>query len=319
MKFRINQMAAAIAVLGASSMVPAAAADGVAAAGSEQPTQLEPVVVEDTRLQPVPAASQVGEETLRALRPATSDTASLLRDVPGVQLQGAGGVSSLPVIRGLADDRNRITVDGMDLIASCPNHMNPPLSYLDPNGVSKLRVISRRHAGQPWRRQHRRHDHRRIAGAALRCAGPGSAGERPGRGVLPQQRQRLGWQPVGGTRQREPQCQLQCRRRRRRTTTRPAATSRTSPQPATRDTRWLATRSDRRPTRRTTTSSDSPTSSAIISWSSSTRIRTCPSNCSRTSGWTCWAIPQTASTCAIWGSTTGASSRHARTTRRWTT
>ena len=140
MKFRINQMAAAIAMLGASSMVPATAADGVAAAGSEPPTQLEPVVVKDTRLQPVPAASQVGEETLRALRPATSDTASLLRDVPGVQLQGAGGVSSLPVIRGLADDRNRIIVDGMDLIASCPNHMNPPLSYLDPNGVSKLRV-----------------------------------------------------------------------------------------------------------------------------------------------------------------------------------
>jgi len=140
MKFRINQMAAAIAMLGASSMVPATAADGVAAAGSEQPTQLEPVVVKDTRLQPVPAASPVGEETLRALRPATSDTASLLRDVPGVQLQGAGGVSSLPVIRGLADDRNRIIVDGMDLIASCPNHMNPPLSYLDPNGVSKLRV-----------------------------------------------------------------------------------------------------------------------------------------------------------------------------------
>ena len=130
MKFRINQMAAAIAVLGASGMVPAAAADGVAAAGSEQPTQLEPVVIEDTRLQPVPTASQVEEETLRALRPATSDTASLLRDVPGVQLQGAGGVSSLPVIRGLADDRNRITVDGMDLIASCPNHMNPPpVSY----------------------------------------------------------------------------------------------------------------------------------------------------------------------------------------------
>jgi iron complex outermembrane receptor protein len=142
MKFRINQMAAAIAMLGASSMVPATAADGVAAAGSEQPAQLEPVVVKDTRLQPVPAASQVGEETLRALRPATSDTASLLRDVPGVQLQGAGGVSSLPVIRGLADDRNRIIVDGMDLIASCPNHMNPPLSYLDPNGVSKLRVIA---------------------------------------------------------------------------------------------------------------------------------------------------------------------------------
>ena len=34
-------------------------------------------------------------------------------------------VSSLPAIHGLADDRLRIKVDGMDLIASCPNHMNP--------------------------------------------------------------------------------------------------------------------------------------------------------------------------------------------------
>ncbi|HRD91209.1 MAG TPA: Plug domain-containing protein, partial [Accumulibacter sp.] len=140
MKFRINRTAALIAAFGASGMVPAVAADGAtaaAAAGAERPAQLAPVVVEESRLQPLPAANRVDEETLRALRPATSDTASMLRDVPGVQLQGAGGVSSLPVIRGLADDRNRIIVDGMDLIASCPNHMNPPLSYLDPNGVSK--------------------------------------------------------------------------------------------------------------------------------------------------------------------------------------
>jgi len=144
MRFRINRAPALIAAFGASGMVPAVAADGAtaaAAAGTERPAQLAPVVVEESRLQPLPAANRVDEETMRALRPATSDTASMLRDVPGVHLQGAGGVSSLPVIRGLADDRNRIIVDGMDLIASCPNHMNPPLSYLDPNGVSKLRAI----------------------------------------------------------------------------------------------------------------------------------------------------------------------------------
>ena len=66
MKFRINRMAAAIAVLGASGMVPAAAGDGTATAGSERPAQLEAVVVEGSRVQPVPAASRVGEETLRA-------------------------------------------------------------------------------------------------------------------------------------------------------------------------------------------------------------------------------------------------------------
>lgn len=75
-------------------------------------------------------------------RAASSDTANLLRDVPGVSLYGAGGVSSLPVIHGLADDRVRTKVDGMDLISSCPNHMNPALSYLDPSNVGTLKVYA---------------------------------------------------------------------------------------------------------------------------------------------------------------------------------
>ena len=66
----------------------------------------------------------------------------MLQDVPGVSLYGAGGVSSLPSIHGLADDRLRITIDGMDFIATCPNHMNPPLAYLDPNAVSKIKVYA---------------------------------------------------------------------------------------------------------------------------------------------------------------------------------
>jgi len=76
-------------------------------------------------------------------RARTSDTASLLTDIPGVSAYGAGGVSSLPVIRGLADDRLRTKVDGMDLISSCPNHMNSPLSYIDPTAVESVQV----HAG----------------------------------------------------------------------------------------------------------------------------------------------------------------------------
>ena len=80
--------------------------------------------------------------TLAPLVPTTNDAASLLRDVPGVSLYGAGGVSSLPVIHGMADDRIRTKVDGMDLLASCPNHMNPPLSYLDPSNVGKLDVYT---------------------------------------------------------------------------------------------------------------------------------------------------------------------------------
>ena len=91
---------------------------------------------------PVIGASGPDEAALATMRPSTSDAASLLRDTPGVSLYGAGGVSSLPAIHGLADDRLRIKVDGMDLIAACPNHMNPALSYLDPTQVGALKVYA---------------------------------------------------------------------------------------------------------------------------------------------------------------------------------
>jgi iron complex outermembrane receptor protein len=109
------------------------------AAGAQTPTPTTTVVIEAPRPTVVEPRS-VDPATLRSLGAATSDTANLLRGIPGVSLQGAGGASSLPVIHGMASDRLRVKVDGMDLIASCPNHMNPPLSYLDPSAVAALEV-----------------------------------------------------------------------------------------------------------------------------------------------------------------------------------
>ena len=129
--FRLSRLSLALLMLPLAQ--PATAAD----------TLLDTISVEGyTEEGAASAASTVDTPTLKALRPATSDTASLLRDVPGVSLNGAGGVSSLPAIRGLADDRLRIKVDGMDLIATCPNHMNPPLSYIDPNNIGELKVFA---------------------------------------------------------------------------------------------------------------------------------------------------------------------------------
>jgi len=87
-------------------------------------------------------SSNIKEEELQSLVPTTSDTANLLKNIPGLNLQGSGGVSSLPVIHGLADDRLRIKVDGMDLISACGNHMNPALSYIDPTNVSNITVFA---------------------------------------------------------------------------------------------------------------------------------------------------------------------------------
>ncbi len=104
-------------------------------------TELSTVVIKAAKDDDA-SATKVAPASLQSLRSATSDSASLLRDVPGVSLYGSGGVSSLPAIHGLADDRLRIKVDGMDLLSACPNHMNPALSYLDPAQVGSIKVYA---------------------------------------------------------------------------------------------------------------------------------------------------------------------------------
>lgn len=96
------------------------------------------------KLQPLPSLSnsELDPIGIVRLRANTSDTATLLDGLPGLSLVGAGGVSSLPAIHGMADDRVRVKVNGMDLISGCSNHMNPPLSYIDPANVSNIKVYS---------------------------------------------------------------------------------------------------------------------------------------------------------------------------------
>jgi iron complex outermembrane receptor protein len=53
-----------------------------------------------------------------------------------------GGVSSLPIIRGLADDRINVKVDGVDLISACGNHMDPPTSYLDASNLESVKIFA---------------------------------------------------------------------------------------------------------------------------------------------------------------------------------
>jgi len=59
-----------------------------------------------------PAATE-GIETIIPERARTSDTASLFSDIPGLDLYNSGGVSSLPVVHGMADDRVNVLVNGM--------------------------------------------------------------------------------------------------------------------------------------------------------------------------------------------------------------
>ena len=106
---------------------------------------LDEVVIENPKVQSTDAtlgSTGLEKADLAARKTTTSDAADLLRGVPGVSLGGAGGISSLPAIHGLSDDRLRIQVDGADLVAACPNHMNSPLSYADPSRIESVTVYS---------------------------------------------------------------------------------------------------------------------------------------------------------------------------------
>ncbi|MGZ8256468.1 MAG: TonB-dependent receptor [Gallionella sp.] len=109
---------------------------------AEEMPSLADVNVSATKLQALPSNASVDLQNLLRQRSKTNDSAKLLDGQAGVSLMSAGGVSSLPVIHGMADDRVRVKVDGMDLISACANHMNSPLSYIDPANVASVKVFA---------------------------------------------------------------------------------------------------------------------------------------------------------------------------------
>jgi len=72
----------------------------------------------------------------------TGDAAGLLEAHPSVDLYQAGGVSALPSIRGLNDDRIKFSIDGTDITSACGNHMNPALSYISPSNIGSIDVFA---------------------------------------------------------------------------------------------------------------------------------------------------------------------------------
>jgi len=86
-------------------------------------------------------ASQVNSNAIASRRIRTDDAAALLDETPGVSLYSNGGVSSLPAIHGLADDRVKTTVDGMTISPHCANHMNPVLSYAVPGNIAAIHIV----------------------------------------------------------------------------------------------------------------------------------------------------------------------------------
>ncbi|GBQ45972.1 TonB-dependent receptor [Acetobacter ghanensis] len=87
-------------------------------------------------------ASQVDKSSARMSRLSSPDAASLFRNQPGFSSYGGGRLANLPVLNGMADDRVATVVDGVRVNPACPNHMNPALSYIDPDSVETATSVA---------------------------------------------------------------------------------------------------------------------------------------------------------------------------------
>lgn len=75
-------------------------------------------------------------------RASSRNTAELLGDAPGVSLRENGQLASIPFLHGLGDERTKLVLDGMTLSSACPNHMNPPLTYISPAQAAQVTVMA---------------------------------------------------------------------------------------------------------------------------------------------------------------------------------
>lgn len=119
---------------------PQSAASEPALAQQDQATV--PQSVGSTGLAVPANTATVTRQSIAPDIPATSDTVKILTRVPGVSAYQAGGLSSLPVLNGLADDRVKVVVGGVEVTSACANHMNPPLSYVPPSSIGSVEVTS---------------------------------------------------------------------------------------------------------------------------------------------------------------------------------
>ncbi len=122
----------------AGALLSALAAPPSALAQSATP--LPPVAVDTSPdlTRPLTSAATTGDGITTG-RLSTGDTTRLLEDL-GIDSLAGGGISSLPSIHGLADDKLNIEIDGQHITPACPNHMNPATSYISPARIGKAEV-----------------------------------------------------------------------------------------------------------------------------------------------------------------------------------
>ena len=117
-------------------------AGGGGARAAQEIVELDDMVVSSQAITEALSADTLDAAGLASEQGRSNDTAGLFKDIPGVSLNTGGGVSSLPAVHGMADDRVKVTVNGMNISSACSNHMNPALSYVAPQAVGKATVMA---------------------------------------------------------------------------------------------------------------------------------------------------------------------------------
>jgi iron complex outermembrane receptor protein len=105
----------------------------VALAQNSQDVETEQLTVVGVRVYPV--VDTLAPDTAEAV-----DTAELLRELPGANLNANGTLTGIAQYRGLYGDRVAVTIDGLGMLSGGPNAMDAPLSYASPLLLENLHL-----------------------------------------------------------------------------------------------------------------------------------------------------------------------------------
>ena len=69
------------------------------------------------------------------------DTATILKDIPGANVNANGPVTGIAQYRGMYGDRISVVIDNLGVVSGGPNAMDAPLSYVSPMITEELSVV----------------------------------------------------------------------------------------------------------------------------------------------------------------------------------
>lgn len=81
-----------------------------------------------------------GSSVVEVARELLVDTATVLKDIPGANVNMNGLITGIAQYRGMYGDRVAVDIDQLGVISGGPNAMDAPLSYVSPMITEKLEL-----------------------------------------------------------------------------------------------------------------------------------------------------------------------------------